>query len=129
MPWRLKYLGLAATTRLPATQARGLAHAVHRALVDTCGVPENDLFQLITAYSTDRMIIDPHYPHFQRSADASIVEVLFLLGRTKAQKIRLFKAIADGAALAGFRADDIMVALTENSPSDWSAGGGVPFGA
>jgi hypothetical protein len=113
---------------LPPTQVKGLSEAVHRGLVETCAVPEKDLFHLITRYPRDSMIIDPTYPHFERTADASIVEILFLLGRSKDQKARLFAAIADRAELIGFKRDDILIALTENAPSDWSAGGGQAFG-
>ncbi len=113
---------------LPPEMVKGLSEAVHRGLVETCAVPEKDLFHLITRYSRADMIIDLTYPHFERTADASIVEVLFLLGRTRDQKARLFAAIADRAEVVGFKRDDIMVALTENAPSDWSAGGGQTFG-
>jgi phenylpyruvate tautomerase PptA (4-oxalocrotonate tautomerase family) len=113
---------------LPPERVRALADAVHRGLVETCRVHEKDRFQLISVFPKDRMIIDPTYPHFQRSADAVIIEVLFLLGRTTEQKASLFRTIADLAEAAGFKRDDLMVALTENSPRDWSAGGGEVFG-
>lgn len=113
---------------LSIDRARALSKAVHRGLVETCAVPEKDLFHLISRYPNLSMIVDPTYPDVQRTADASIVEILFLAGRTKLQKAQLFAAIADGAEAAGFRRDDVMIALTENAPSDWSAGGGRPFG-
>jgi hypothetical protein len=73
------------------------------------------------------MILDPTFGGVQRSRDACIVEILFLLGRTDDQKRRLFQAVAAGAVAAGFRSDDIMIALTENSRVDWSVGQGLAY--
>jgi phenylpyruvate tautomerase PptA (4-oxalocrotonate tautomerase family) len=64
----------------------------------------------------------------RRTPEASIVEILFLEGRTVEQKTRLFRRIADRAMQAGFAGDDIMVTLTENKPTDWSAGYGRSYG-
>ncbi|MGJ4929903.1 tautomerase family protein [Bradyrhizobium sp. HKCCYLS2038] len=119
---------IAIPEHLSNERARALSKAVHCSLVETCAVPEKDLFHLISRYAKDDMIIDPTYPDVQRSPDASIVEVLFLVGRTTTQKALLFAALADRAEAAGFRRDDIMIALTENAPTDWSAGGGRVFG-
>jgi phenylpyruvate tautomerase PptA (4-oxalocrotonate tautomerase family) len=119
---------IAVPEHLPAARVRALADAVHHGMVETCRVHEKDRFQLISVFPKDRMILDPTYPHFERSADAVIIEILFLLGRTIDQKASLFRTIADRAEAAGFRRDDLMIALTENSPRDWSAGGGEVFG-
>jgi phenylpyruvate tautomerase PptA (4-oxalocrotonate tautomerase family) len=63
-----------------------------------------------------------------RTPDASIVEILFLEGRTVDQKRNLFRRITDRAVSAGFSGDDVMIALTENAPVDWSLGRGRAFG-
>ena len=73
------------------------------------------------------MIIDPSFPDVERTTDASIVEITFLMGRSDEQKRRLYRHIADSAVAAGFVADDIMVALTENAPIDWSLGRGTAY--
>jgi Tautomerase enzyme len=74
------------------------------------------------------MLIDPTFPDVRRTPEASIVEILFLEGRTVEQKTRLFQRIVDRAMQAGFAGDDIMVTLTENEPTDWSAGNGRSYG-
>jgi hypothetical protein len=56
-----------------------------------------------------------------------VIEVVFLLGRTDDQKRALFRHVADQAIQAGFRADDVMIALVENSRMDWSLGAGVAY--
>ena len=63
----------------------------------------------------------------ERSADASIVEITLLTGRNDDRKRSLYRAIAAGAVAAGFRSDDVMVALIENGPIDWSLGRGEAY--
>jgi len=113
---------------LPLRKARALADAVHEGLVETCEVPRKDCFQLISAYAPETMLIDPTFPDVRRTAEASIVEILFLEGRTVDQKRRLFRRIADRAMQAGFAGDDIMVTVTENRATDWSVGYGRSYG-
>jgi phenylpyruvate tautomerase PptA (4-oxalocrotonate tautomerase family) len=113
---------------LPPQKTRALADAVHEGLVETCNVPPGDRFQLISAYAPDMMLIDPTFPDVRRTGEASIVEILFLEGRTIEQKRHLFRRIAERAVEAGFAGDDIMVTLTENAPTDWSVGYGRSYG-
>ena len=118
---------ISAPRHLAATQVRALAAAVQDGLVKTCNVPPNDLFQLISRFDLDEMILDPHFGGVNRSQDACVVEVVFLLGRTEDQKRALFRHVSAQAVNAGFRADDIMMALVENSRMDWSLGLGVAY--
>lgn len=113
---------------LPPERIRALADAVHGGLVETCGVPVNDRFQLVSAYPPEMMLIDPTFPDLARTPEASIVEILFLKGRTTSQKRDLFRLITERAVAAGFSADDILIALVENAPEDWSLGRGLAFG-
>lgn len=118
---------ISAPKHLPSSRVKALAEAVQEGLVKTCNVPPNDLFQLISRFEAEEIILDPHFGGVSRSNDACIVEVVFLTGRTDDQKRALFRHISDGAVQAGFRADDVMVALVENSRMDWSLGNGVAY--
>ncbi|MES3003828.1 MAG: tautomerase family protein [Pseudomonadota bacterium] len=118
---------IAAPSHLPREKLQALADAAQQGLVKACNVPADDLFQLITRYAAQDIILDPHFGGVTRSRDACIIEVTFLSGRTDDQKRKLFRYIAERAVEAGFRADDIMVALTENSRADWSLGRGEAF--
>lgn len=118
---------ISAPKHLPSSQVRALAKAIQDGLVKTCNVPPNDLFQLISRFETDEIILDPHFGGVSRSKDACVAEIVFLTGRTDDQKRALFRHIAECAVEAGFRADDIMVALVENSRMDWSLGLGVAY--
>ena len=119
---------LSVPAHLAPARIRALADAVHEGLVETCSVPPNDRFQLVSTYAPEMMFIDPTFPDVARTPDASIIEILFLEGRTIDQKQNLFRWIADRAVSAGFSGDDVMIVLTENAPVDWSLGHGRVFG-
>lgn len=112
---------------LPDTSVQALAQAVHGALVACCNVPQADRFIVINRLPGSALMLDPYFPNVTRSADACIVDITLLGGRTADQKQRLYRHIAAGAVQAGLRADDVMVALTENSAIDWSLGRGMSF--
>ncbi len=123
----MPFTKISAPRHLSFTQVKALAGAVQDGLVKTCNVPPNDLFQLISRFDADEMILDPHFGGVNRSKDACIVEVIFLIGRTDDQKRALYRHVAEQATLAGFRSDDVMMALVENSRMDWSLGLGVAY--
>ncbi|TPQ50410.1 tautomerase family protein [Prosthecomicrobium hirschii] len=111
---------------LAAGRVRGLADAVHQALVATAGVPAADRFHVVARHAADGLTIDPTYLGVERSAEAAIVAITFRRGRTDDQKRALYRAIADGAAeRAGLRPQDVMVVVIENGPADWSFGDGL----
>jgi hypothetical protein len=118
---------ISAPRHLPFSKVKALADAAQDGLVRTCNVPLKDLFQLISRFDSEEMILDRTFGGVSRSTDACIVEITFLTGRTDDQKRNLFKYIAERAASSGFRTDDVMVALTENTRMDWSLGHGVAY--
>ena len=119
---------LSVPAHLAPASIRALADAAHDSLVETCGVPPKDRFQLVSTYAPEMMFIDPTFPDVVRTPDASIIEILFLEGRTLDQKQNLFRRIADRAVRAGFSGDDVMIVLTENATVNWSLGHGRTFG-
>jgi 4-oxalocrotonate tautomerase len=116
---------VSAPAHLSEERIRSLLDAVHDALVATCDVPRADRFQFVTRYGDDHRVIDPTFPDLQRSADASVIEVTLRRGRTDAQKRALYRQTVDGAVARGWRTDDIMIALTENTLADWTFGAGI----
>ncbi len=118
---------ISAPRHLPHAKIKALADAAQEALVSTCNVPVNDLFQLLARFDAEEMILDPTFGGVSRSLDACIVEITFLQGRTDEQKRQLFKRLTQGAVEAGFRPDDVMISLVENTRMDWSLGHGVAY--
>lgn len=118
---------ISAPKHLEFAKVKALAEAVHDGLVTTCRVPPKDLFQLISRFEAEEMILDPDFGGVNRSRDACIAEVTFLQGRTDEQKRQLFRHVVERAVAIGFRPDDVMIALTENSHMDWSLGLGAAY--
>ena len=118
---------LSVPAHLNAQQVRGLADAVHEALVECCNVPQADRFQLVSRFAPEHLILDPTFGDVQRTADACVIEILFLAGRTDTQKRQLYKNLAVRAANIGFNEDDLVVGLVENGAIDWSLGKGRAY--
>jgi hypothetical protein len=89
--------------------------------------PQGDRFQLISRFERDYLILDPTFGDVQRTADACVIEITFLSGRTDAQKRRLYSELAARAAGIGFAEDDLVVGLMENGAIDWSLGRGRAY--
>ena len=110
----------------PAVQRRKLADAVHRALVDSIAIPEDDCLQMLRPLPEGEYIADPSYLGIARSRDFLVVRVTLRRGRSVEQKRALYRAVADNAARAvAVRREDVFVVLHENDASDWSFGAGI----
>ena len=120
---------LSVPQHLAPSQVRALAEAVQTGLVQACKVPVDDCFQLITRFAADDMNLNPSFGNMARTRDASVVEITFLQGRTDEQKRALYRRVTDEAVAAGYKSDDIMIALTENAPVDWTLGQGLAWPA
>ena len=84
----------------PAELRRKIGEAIHRALVETVGVPR-DRCQILTEHG------------IARSDQIVIVQITLSVGRTLAQKRALFHHIADHLAALGVRREDAWVSLVE----------------
>jgi 4-oxalocrotonate tautomerase len=112
-------------TRDAAYRAR-ISEAVHRALVETIGIPPDDLFHVIAAHAPEGLIFDRSYLGVSRSSGFLVVEITLRRGRALEKKRALYRAIADNVhAATGTRIEDVMIVLSENEPSDWSFGAGI----
>ena len=102
-----------------------MADAVHAALVTQMNGPEADRFQIISRHDAQHLLIDPHSPSVERTAEALNVSVVLRPGRTKAQKLAFYwDVVAQAAKRGGIKPGDILIALSENAPLDWSFGRG-----
>jgi 4-oxalocrotonate tautomerase len=103
---------------------------VHAALVAHMDVPPADRFQVIRRHAQEHLLIDETYPGVARSRDAVIIAVALRAGRSDEQKRSFYKAVvANAAASARFRPDDLLIAVSENALIDWSFGRGEVFPA
>jgi phenylpyruvate tautomerase PptA (4-oxalocrotonate tautomerase family) len=105
-----------------AAYKKAVLDAVHRALVDSFKIPEDDRNQRLYE-------LDPE--HFEYSAgkteDCVIVELTVFKGRSLDAKRQLYKAIADNLGQAvGLKRTDVLIVLNEQPLDNWGVRGGVP---
>ena len=100
--------------------------AVHLGLVEVFGVPQRDQFQIITEHRPGRLVYNNSYLGIERTDRIVMVQVLFSTGRTDDQKKAFYALVTRTIAeRTRIRAEDVMIALVENTRSDWSFGSGV----
>jgi 4-oxalocrotonate tautomerase len=110
----------------PEAYRRKVGDAIHRALVETAGVPPLDRFQLLTEHEPGDLVYDSTYLGIARTADVLIVQITISVGRTLEQKRALYRRIAANlAAAVGLRPEDAFVNLVEVAKENWSFGNGV----
>lgn len=115
---------------LRADQAKlvGLGRAVHDALIEAIGIPEDDLFQVLTSHdgTTGTFRYDSDYLGVHRDDGLVYVDITMRAGRTDEQKKALYARIVE---LAGKYAEteprNVFVTIHENQFADWSFGDGV----
>ena len=109
----------------PADVRRKVGDAVHRALVETIGVPAADRFQLLTEHEPGDLIYDPEFLGIARTSDIVIIQITLSSGRTLAQKRAFYRAVADNLAKLGLRREDTWINLIEVARENWSFGNGI----
>lgn len=109
-----------------AAERRAIADGIHRALVQTAGVPADDRFQVVQEVPAGGLIWDANYLGSTRTAGVVFVEITLNAGRTIEVKRALYAAIAhELARAAGVRPDDVLVNLVEVPRENWSFGRGL----
>src|SRR3954467_2552539 len=106
-------------------QRQRIGDAVHRALVETIGVPERDRFQIITERSAADLVYDREYLGIRRTDGTVVIQITISNGRTAAQKRALFRHIADNLAAPDIRREDVWINLVEVAKENWSFGLGL----
>ena len=110
----------------PEAYRRKVGDAIHRALVETIGVPPLDRFQLLTEHEPGDLVYDSNYLGIARSSDLVVIQITLSAGRTLEQKRGLYRRIAANlAASVGLRPEDAWTNLIEVAKENWSFGNGV----
>lgn len=105
---------------------RGIADAIHDAIVETYGIPPRDRFQIITQHDAGEIIAEDAGLGFERQDDDVVVVHIFTQrGRTDEIKQTLYARIAAGLEGAGVSSNNVFIGYVENGPQDWSFGFGV----
>jgi phenylpyruvate tautomerase PptA (4-oxalocrotonate tautomerase family) len=107
-----------------AEQRRAIADAIHRALVETVGVPAADRFQVVSEHPPGALVFPPEYLGVAHR-DVVLVQITLSAGRTLEQKQLLYRRMAELVEAAGVPASDLVVSLVEVAKENWSFGEGV----
>ncbi len=105
---------------------RAVGDSIHRAMVETIKIPEQDKFQVITEHDADSLIYDPSYLGIQRSDGVIFVQITLSAGRTVDVRKALFARIAELLRQApGVPSEDVFINLVETAKENWSFGNGI----
>lgn len=110
----------------PPEYLRALSNGLHRALVESFGVPPDDRFQVIHQLEPEELVFDRHYLCGPRSADFVLIAIT--AGRPRDTRTkqafygRLVELLQDAP---GIRSQDVMVVINTTQPDEWSFGDGM----
>ena len=103
-----------------------LSDSVHRAMVETIKVPEQDKFQVITEHDASGLVYDPSYLGISRSDSVVFIQITLSAGRTLEVRKALFARIAQLLRESpGLRPEDVFINLIEVAKENWSFGNGI----
>ncbi|HKD18419.1 MAG TPA: tautomerase family protein [Thermoanaerobaculia bacterium] len=109
-----------------AEDLAAVGDGVHRALVQSIGIPEQDRFQVLSRHAAGLLVFDRHYLGISRSDGVVFVQITMSTGRSVEQKKALFAAIVRNLGRSpGIRSEDVFVNLVEVVKENWSFGNGV----
>lgn len=106
-------------------QKQAVVDGVHQALVESIGMPSEELFNLISEYEPDNFFYDRRFNGIARSDNLVVIEITMRRGRSDAMKRALYANIAANLEKMGaISPKDIFIFMHENDYSDWSVGNG-----
>jgi phenylpyruvate tautomerase PptA (4-oxalocrotonate tautomerase family) len=103
----------------PTTERRAILQAVHEALVEAFGIPEDDRTQRIIEHRPDDFEIPPG--HSDRYV---LVEITAFPGRSIDAKRALYGAIVRNLGALDIPAEDVSIVLHEPAIENWGIRGG-----
>ena len=109
----------------PAAQRQSIVDGIHQALVDSIGMPADELFNLVTDYDAQQFFYSRTFNGVARSDAVVVIDITLRRGRSDAMKRAVYAGIAQNLEKnAGVAPSDVFIFMHENDYSDWSVGGG-----
>jgi len=118
------------TAGKPSSFSSALSQGVHRAMVDSFGIPEDDFFQIVTEHAARTGLVRPDsFLGIDHSTDMVIIQITCAEGRSTEQKKALYVGMVENIAReTDIRPDDVVINLVETKRENWSFGNGIaPF--
>jgi phenylpyruvate tautomerase PptA (4-oxalocrotonate tautomerase family) len=103
----------------PALERKRLMQAVHAALVEAFGIPEDDRTQRLIEHDPENFEIEPGH-----SEKYTLIEITAFPGRSSTAKRVLYKAIISNLEEVGIPANDVFIVLHEPPMQNWGIRGG-----
>ena len=102
-----------------------IVQGIHQALIEAIGMPQDELFNMVSSYQPDDFFFSKTFNGYARSDRPVVVEITMRRGRSDAMKRDLYRLIAQKLHVkAQVDPSDIFIFIHENDYSDWSVGGG-----
>jgi phenylpyruvate tautomerase PptA (4-oxalocrotonate tautomerase family) len=101
------------------SERKELLQAVHDALVQAFGIPEDDRTQRVVEHARENFEIPPG-----RSERYTLVEITAFAGRSAQAKRALYQAIVRNLGEAGVSPEDVSIVLLEPPLENWGIRGG-----
>src|SRR5262245_49002195 len=122
----MPFVRTAVPRRTEPSRKQLIVQGIHEALVEGIGMPEDELFNLVTDYGDGEFFYDRSFNGIARSENLIVVEITMRRGRSDAMKRALYAAITRNLeATAAVSPKDVFIFMHENDYSDWSVGNGV----
>src|SRR4030095_4472549 len=91
---------------------RAIGDGVHRAMVETIAIREDDHFQVVSGHQANDLIYDSGYLGVKRSDQVVFVQITLSAGKKPGQKRALFKRVAELLEKSpGLRRKDLLINL------------------
>jgi 4-oxalocrotonate tautomerase len=104
---------------------KSIAEGVHRAMVESLAVPEEDRFQVVTEHPPGGIIFSKSYLGVPHPDKIVLVQITLSAGRKPQQKRKFFKRVVELlAASPGVAPHDVIINLVEVAWENWSFGNG-----
>lgn len=122
----MPFVRTAVPVGIEAARKRHIVEGIHDALVESIGMPKDELFNLVSEYRDQDFFFDRGFNGIARSDALVVVEITMRRGRSDAMKRALYAAITENLeARAAVSPKDVFIFAHENDYSDWSVGNGV----
>ena len=102
-----------------------IVQGIHQALMDSIGMPSDELFNLVTGYAPGEFACSRTFNGVSRSDRVVVIDITLRRGRSDEMKRALYAAISRNLqAMAEVAPADVFIFMHENDYSDWSVGHG-----
>lgn len=104
---------------------KSLLDATHEAVVEALEVPASDRYQVVHQHKPYELVIEDTGLGFERDDNFVLISIVSS-HRSEDMKVKLYKKIVRNLEeKCGVSPENVMINISENSPSDWSFGKGI----